>query len=971
MSPAVLVLLCAIAAPEPAAAQITGIAGVARDTSGGVLPGVTVEASSPALIEKVRTAVTDAQGQYRIVDLRPGVYVVIFSLAGFTTVKREGIELPASFMATVDGDMTVGAVQETLTVTGQAPTVDVHNVVQQRVLNEQIREMLPTARSLQTMATTIPGMVSTAQNRPSGQDVGGTSGERGQIMIHGSRLQDMTVQLDGLSWNLAVGSGGTQGFTLNPAEAQEFVYEVGAIAADTMAGGVRANIIPKEGGNRFSGSFFGSSTSGDLQSDNITPELQARGLRAANPIEALYDWNLSVGGPVVEDRLWFFTSFRSWGQREQVTGMYRPIDPLSFVFNPRLGAAGNADLTRPAVYDSWVRSYGLRLTWQATQKHKFSFYGAHQPREQFPQFLSGTRSYEASNRSNSKFGRMIQASWKAPLTSRLLTEAAFASPYNSTPEDPSVPWITDETISVMDTGTGLTYRAAPTYWTPYYYQPSAKAAISYVTGSHAAKVGVDINWGSVLNQYQRTNGGMNYTLQNGVPRSITLVLSPRNERERFRSLGVYAQDQWTIKRLTANVGVRLDMHKESVPQQQSGPGPFVPFQTWPEIDDVPNWRDVSPRVGVAYDLFGDGKTAVKATLSRYVVRDMTLFASQNNPMLFNATATRPWTDANGDFVAQEGELGPLSNRNFGTAAATTVVDDAIRTGWGARPLNWEISAGVQHELMPQISAQVGYFRRSYDNFFISDNRAVTPADYDEFCIVTPTDAGLPGGGGDQICGLYDLNPRKVGQVDILRTSADRFGTQTETYNGIDVGVNMRLPHRTQISGGLSTGTSFNVGNALTNSTEACFIIDNPGALRFCEVDVPWLTQAKFLGTVGLPAGVDVGVTVQSNPGPEILANYTVSSAQVQGLGRTLTTGTATIPLIAPASVFGERILQLDVRVAKTLRYRGIRIRGLLDIGNLLNASTVLLQNNTYGPNWQQPTFIMPGRLIKPAVQVDF
>jgi hypothetical protein len=219
--------------------------------------------------------------------------------------------------------------------------------------------------------------------------------------------------------------------------------------------------------------------------------------------------------------------------------------------------------------------------------------------------------------------------------------------------------------------------------------------------------------------------------------------------------------------------------------------------------------------------------------------------------------------------------------------------------------------------------------------------------------------------------LYDLNPAKVGQVDSLRTRADNFGTQTETYNGVDVGLTIRLPHRTQIFGGFSTGTSFNVGNALTNSTEACFIIDNPDALRFCEVDVPWLTQAKFLGTVGLPAGIDLGITVQSSPGPEILANYTVNSSQVQRLGRNLTTGTATIPLIAPAAVFGDRINQLDLRVAKTLRYRGIRIRGILDLGNVLNASTILLQNNTYGPNWQRPTFIMPGRLIKPAVQVDF
>ena len=419
-------------------------------------------------------------------------------------------------------------------MTGQNSTVDTHNVVQQRVLNEEVREALPTARSLQTMAAaTIPGMIATATNRPSGQDVGGTSGERGQVMIHGSKPGDMTIQLDGLSWNIALGTGQAQGFTLNPAEAQEYVYETAAIAAETMTGGVRANIIPKEGGNKYSASLFGSYTNGDLQSNNLTDELRARGLQGANPIEALYDWNLSGGGPVSRDKLWFYISFRYWGQREQVTGMFRPIDPFSFTFNPTLGAAGNVDLSRPAIYDSWVRSYGLRLTWQATQKHKFSVYGAHQPRTQNPQFVSGTRSYEASNLSPSKLGRMLQASWKAPFTSRFLAEAAIASPYNSTPENISVPWITPDTISVMDTGTGITYRARQPIGFRTTTSRARKAAISYVTGAHAAKFGVDINWGSVTNENQRTNGGMNYVFQNGAPRSICWCSRPATSGSAF------------------------------------------------------------------------------------------------------------------------------------------------------------------------------------------------------------------------------------------------------------------------------------------------------------------------------------------------------------------------------------------------------------------------------------------------------
>jgi hypothetical protein len=340
-------------------------------------------------------------------------------------------------------------------------------------------------------------------------------------------------------------------------------------------------------------------------------------------------------------------------------------------------------------------------------------------------------------------------------------------------------------------------------------------------------------------------------------------------------------------------------------------------------------------------------------------------------MLFNASANRTWTDVNRDYVPQADELGPLSNANFATAVPTLNIDDAIRTGWGVRPYNWEVSASIQQEVLPRASVNFAYIRRWYGNFAVTDNLAVSPANYDPYCITAPMNSRLPGGGGNQICDLFDLNPSKVGQVDNLRTSADTYGTQKETFDGIDVTLNVRLPRRVQLFGGVSSGTSNNTGNTVTNSTQTCFVVDSPGALRFCKVEVPWRTQVKALGTVALAWGIDVGATVQSTPGPEILANYTVNSTQVQGLGRNLTSGTATVPLIQPGSVFGDRALQVDLRLSKTFRFRAVRLRAMLDIGNALNASTVLLQNNTYGSNWLRPAYIIPGRLVKPTVDITF
>jgi hypothetical protein len=959
--------------PRTAAAQNTGIAGVARDTSGAVIPGVTVEAASPALIEKVRSAVTDEQGLYSIVDLRPGVYTVTFTLAGFSSVKREGIELTGSFTATVNAVLPIGGVAETITVSGETPTVDIRNVVQQRVLTDEVRETLPTGRSMLAMSEIIPGISITTGTRPSGHDVAGTSDVRGASTIHGGRPGDYIMQFDSAPITIA-GNGGQQAFQVNPGEVQEYVFELGALSAETLAGGIRANIIPKEGGNRFTGYFFTGYANDKLQSSNLTDQLLALGVTTPNKLRSHWDVNGSAGGPVRRDRLWFFASFRNWGQHEEIVGMYHAIDPKSFVFDPRLGAAGNVDLSQPAVYESVNKAYSGRLTWQATPRNKLAFYGANQPRRN-GLFLSGTRSLEAAVDQNIKHNRLLQATWKSPLTSRLLAEAMWADSYMPGPQGGTVPGLADsDIVSVSDLGTGYMYRSSPTaYYDPHWYQPSARAALSYVTGAHVAKFGFDSQWGYQWGRNSRHNLNMTYQFRNGAPIQITVFNEPWDRKEEFRKLAFFAQDQWTLKRLTVNGGLRLDLHKGSVPDDQTtGPNQYAPFQTWPAIENVPNWKDLSPRIGVAYDLFGDGKTAIKGTLNRYVVSDGVVFPGTVNPLGFNSSATRSWTDRNGDFVPQESELGTLSNSAFGTAVSTSRTDDRLREGWFVRAYNWETSASVQHQLIPEVSVNIGYTRRWFGNFTVTDNLALVPADHDEFCITAPTDARLGGVSSSRICGLYDLNPTKrTVTPDNVRTSPDTYGTQKESWQGIDATVNARLPRRVTVSGGLSSGTE-------GNNSEACFVIDSPGVMRFCDVKRPWRTGVRFLGTIGMPWGIDAGVTFQGNPGPEILANYTVTSAQVGSTvqfvnpARTsFSGGSAAVSLIEPGTMFGDYMYQLDLRLIKALRYRRVRARLTLDLANILNASAVLVQNNAYGTSWLRPVFTLQGRLIKPGVQIDF
>src|SRR5262245_24832450 len=268
---ALLGLFVLVAVPCAAFAQAS-IAGVVRDASGAVLPGVTVEASSPALIEKTRSVVTDGSGQYRVVDLRPGEYTVTFTLTGFSTVRREGIGLQGSMTATINADMRVGAVEETITVSGSAPVVDVQSVQQQRVLNKEVIDTLPTGRTTLNVATLIPGMQLSTTFSGEGQDVGGNTGEVQQTLsIHGSRGNDMRRMLDGLSMQ----SQGTSvsAFAPNGALVQEVVVDIAAGSAEQSAGGVRMNIVPREGGNTFTGTFYATGTSDSLQSDNIDQDL--------------------------------------------------------------------------------------------------------------------------------------------------------------------------------------------------------------------------------------------------------------------------------------------------------------------------------------------------------------------------------------------------------------------------------------------------------------------------------------------------------------------------------------------------------------------------------------------------------------------------------------------------------------------------------------------------------------------------
>jgi hypothetical protein len=444
---------------------------------------------------------------------------------------------------------------------------------------------------------------------------------------------------------------------------------------------------------------------------------------------------------------------------------------------------------------------------------------------------------------------------------------------------------------------------------------------------------------------------------------------------------VFAQDRWTVRQLTMTLGLRYDHLHISYPATHLGPGEFAPTRdiTLPAADGV-HWNDLSPRLGAAYDLFGDGKTAIKVSMNKYLEPQAAGTGNFGRNLApassIVANTNRAWTDGNGNFVPDcnllnpvaNGECGAMSNSAFGTLRQNLTIDPEVLRGWGTRYFNWQFSAGVQRELRQGVSIDIGYFRTWFGNFTVTDDRSIAPRDFDPYTLKAPTDARLPNGGGYTISGLYDINPAKFGvPADNFTTFSKNFGKQYLHWNGVDVNVNARPTAGVLMSGGVSTGRQ------TTDNCDVVTKVDNPSPL-YCHTQEEFLTQIKFTGSYTIPR-VDVRVSgsLQNGPGPAIAANYVAQVAEVQpSLGRSLAGGArnVTVNLVEPGTMYADRYTQVDLRIAKILGFGARRVTPQLDIYNLLNSNVVTALSNAYA-TWQRPQGIMPARFVKVGVQLTF
>jgi hypothetical protein len=998
-----LVGLMFLAVAASGRAQTLGtVAGAVKDTSGAVLPGVTVEVASPALIEKARTVVTDGAGQYTAVSLPVGTYSVTFSLTGFNTVRREGIDVAANFTANVNAEMKVGAIAETVTVRGETPIVDVQSAATVRDITPLVIRAVPSGGTMYLYAAMNPGV--TLSGGASVVDVGGMSGSNvaAQLSAHGGAPGDEVQMLDGIKVGNMQSNAGRTGYTYSPLLFAQVDVLVSGQMGDSPTLGVQTNAIPRSGSNVVSGTILANGSEPSLQSNNLTSRLSAPspdlseiapwGLKSTSSMKALGQAAGSLGGPIIKDRVWFYAAGFGSTNQSYVAGLYYPVDPAARV---RV-----SDLNMPAYDDQYVWDTTQRFTIAVTPKLQVTAFDEWQHKWYNHYSISAATSPEATGK---VFWprHFVEGTMTYTATNRLLFEAGLNF---QEADDQILPRPGEPIGAVQITETGGTFNGVVvppiTYggFSGITYEPdqhiiAGKAAMNYVTGTHNLKIGMDLQRGFRGRINPNFSDDLAYRTTDYVLNQVT-VFAPAGayQSNLDYNIGVYAQDKWTVRRMTLSGALRLDLQSESYNAYTTpGPSPYLPNRV-PESfpgAQVASWQDLDPRVGFAYDLFGDGKTALKASAARSVVQEGLNTAESLNPAVAIATSVARTVTNGGVNGAPacdltnplaNGDCGPWLTTGFGSEVPSTTQAPGTLRGFDVRPWNWEFTTGVQHQLMPNVSVGMTYFRRINGGFLTTVNTADVAADFTALPVVVPTDARVPTSG--QTLTVYDVNPILKSGLPFNTTAnqitfASNYGKEYQHWNGFDLTTAARLPRNMTVQGGVTFGQSMTDNCALVAAAPE---LAGSTPVQFCHDVSGWQPQYKFLASYELPwYGVRVSGNFQSLAGPAIQAGVIYTGAQLApALGRPFSggaNGQKTVNVFDPNTVFGDRLNQLDIRLAKIFKIGRSTLDADLDLYNAFNSDASLALTSSYagtnGGAWMVPTAIIQGRIFKAGIRWDF
>ena len=990
-----------------AGAQST-ISGQVKDTSGAVIAGATVEAASDALIERSRVVTTNSEGRYAIVDVRPGSYSVTFTSTGFSTLKQQ-VEVPAGVTVTVDANMQVGATQQTLEVQASVPTVDVENVSHPEVLTRTDIDALPTARNLQSVGSYIPAV---HLNIP---DVGGSQQiQQTYMLTHGNPPDHDIVLLDNMLVNTTQGDGQIQTYIENEL-IQEATYSTVSNPVESSAGGVYVNFVPKDGGNTLHGEFFGAYIPSRLVGTNLDSNLIARGIATQPAIQQIQDFDGSLGGPFLKDKLWFLLS-----GRKQQTYQSSPLC---------------VDNGRPCIDRSRIYTGHLRLTYQMNAKNKFSAMWMRDFKRTEDEAVTNTTpngvaaDFQATTQRIPGMYYITQEKWTGTITPRLLLEAGFSLDkldynvryQNGQTQVPFSPlWYSD--VLLQDTVTNLRYNVGTQQQLYNFDRFVVQGGGLYATGSHEIKFGIQDSWGPA---YQQTfmNGDLYAIEANGVPTSVTVYDTPIVNKPYLNAdLGIYVQDTWKWKRLAITPGIRWEYLSNQINPESAPAGRFVPARNFSAVTcktykGISCFKDWAPRLGLVYDLFGNHKTALKVGVGKYdtplVANNLQAF----NPM-FLASQSRAWINTGGCIgptcYPLDNQIGPAPAGAFGTLTPRSM-DPHYR-----REYDIQYAVGVQQEIRSGLTLNFNWVRRNdYQQEQIL-NQAVPSSAWTPFTIFNPLD-GTP-------ITMYNLDPAYVGLRSVLYQNNAPRSLRANSYNGFETSFSGRLSRGAFVFAGWTI--DHELSRQCDETAGTSNQLNDPNSLRYCDWygklyqdlgqvgALAFRSEFKLQGNVPLWYRFEIGASLYSDPVyntnftlnnvPYGVTNpETVFAGAPQGFKEVywmltsktkypsncncptpggivdpgLTQGAETIMLVAPGSRLTPRLTQLDIAIRRGFSIRerwSIKAEG--QIFNILNANTVYSEAQMLGTSITPfvkdgiggtPTAILNPRMLRLAVQFKF